>query len=594
MVRNLIGSLVKRVRKLVFSVNSETSNQVDEYVLEHLLLYHGLVGSSPENQRSFREVREDINRAVRNNSSLQMTVVLQLPPQWWEDKLRAIFEEIVAKEGSERAINALHPEMPDDAWPNRVDPLGHPDWRVRANAATVLSSLQARKAAERMIRSLRDCAADYKSAFCHIAYALGRLGAEPARAALAEYLQSDEQWFRVDAAGALAHWPAAIVSDSLMNAMLSLNELPDYMAIAIARQHKPIDFFRDAHASARQGACAMVLSILDASRQTFGADVAAENGLAQCIKPVIELARSEPTPVSLRAVLSLADWLKEYGNGGDSTVPSEEELEAVVQELTAGGVIERVVLDSLQTAEARSSKEFVQVAQAIVLAGELHITNAVPPLIALLLPDNALADYAVEALGTIADHSSVTPLIELANQLVTMSSRTALPLSKQPVEEQNASASKTHWKILKALGARYTREAAKYLVAAAGDFAPDQRDQALDSLVRLFSEKLDASLELQNEVRQALIAALSDPSPAVRTTALRGVETLDAEEAIPEVVKLTDSPEISVSRQAYATLESLWQAGHAGAIKAAGDERLRAHAKTHWAGQFTDFINAAH
>ena len=29
---------------------------IDEFELEHLLLYHGLVGTSPENQRSFKHV----------------------------------------------------------------------------------------------------------------------------------------------------------------------------------------------------------------------------------------------------------------------------------------------------------------------------------------------------------------------------------------------------------------------------------------------------------------------------------------------------------------------------------------------------------
>ena len=154
MVSKIFRALGKRIRQLGVALSDQPSTNVDEYVLEHFLLYHGLVGSSPDNRRTFKDVRADVKSAVQETNSLKMSIALKVPPLWWDDKLKTIFTEIVEAEGTERSITALHPSLSDDTWPNRFDPLGHAEWHVRANAASMLALLNAKQAAPRMVRSL--------------------------------------------------------------------------------------------------------------------------------------------------------------------------------------------------------------------------------------------------------------------------------------------------------------------------------------------------------------------------------------------------------------------------------------------------------
>src|ERR1700733_9490666 len=127
---NLFAALVNRVRKVLFTEKSTV--QVEDLELEHLLLYHGLVGSSPENQRAYKDVRADILAALRNQSALQLGMALKLPPLYWEDKLKRIFSEVPANE-RDAAVATLLPQTSESDWPNIADPLGHTDWRTRAN-----------------------------------------------------------------------------------------------------------------------------------------------------------------------------------------------------------------------------------------------------------------------------------------------------------------------------------------------------------------------------------------------------------------------------------------------------------------------------
>ena len=90
----LLGSAIKRLKRLASKFSDKPANKIDEHVLEHLLLYHGLVGSSPENQRDFKDVRADIFSAIDDESSSEIAIALKLPPLWWEDKLQTIISEV--------------------------------------------------------------------------------------------------------------------------------------------------------------------------------------------------------------------------------------------------------------------------------------------------------------------------------------------------------------------------------------------------------------------------------------------------------------------------------------------------------------------
>ena len=107
----LLDTIAKRLRRVAFSFREKPQAKVDDYVLEHFLLYHGLVGSSPENQRAFRDVRQDIFLAIENKSSLQLGIALKVQPLWWEDKLQRIFKELIENPSTrDLALNTLLPQ----------------------------------------------------------------------------------------------------------------------------------------------------------------------------------------------------------------------------------------------------------------------------------------------------------------------------------------------------------------------------------------------------------------------------------------------------------------------------------------------------
>jgi HEAT repeat protein len=254
--------------------------------------------------------------------------------------------------------------------------------------------------------------------------------------------------------------------------------------------------------------------------------------------------------------------------------------------------VEKVVLPYLQADKHTKPEALAQQRAAIELAGDLRLAASVPSLIQILQPDQPLLDAAVEALGQIGSSEAVAPLVLVADKLVKISDRTALPLSKQPVNENDPSASKSYWLILKALGSSGTTESIRYLLSAASDYAPDKREMALSSLIRLYESESTAKAlsEFTPQIRAAISTALDDPSASVRAVALLGVIALTDGDSIEAVIRLTDSPEISVSRQAYVTLEHLSVQGFGASINTAGQERLKANSNTHWARQFSQFL----
>src|SRR5437870_7557399 len=123
----LLDSLKRQLKRFMSHFADKPTARVEEYVLEHLLLYHGLVGSSPENQRKFLEVRADIAAAVEHHSSRELCIALKLPPLWWEDKLQTIIREVAA-DNPEAVLRILLPEQLEPEATAQADPLQHEDW----------------------------------------------------------------------------------------------------------------------------------------------------------------------------------------------------------------------------------------------------------------------------------------------------------------------------------------------------------------------------------------------------------------------------------------------------------------------------------
>jgi HEAT repeat protein len=586
MVSKLFRALAKRVRQIGASLAEKPQSDVDEHVLEHFLLYHGLVGSSPENQRSFKDVRADIKIAIQEQNPLKMGIALKLAPLWWDEKLKTILAEIIGQEGDQRTVATLWPETSDDTWPSRFDPLGHSDWHVRANAASMLAFANARPTVPRMQRALDDAAgSDGKAAFPHVAYALSRLGTDQARVALEKYLYDDEHWFRVDVAGALASWPLAVVGDTLMRAMLSQHTLSDYMAVVISKQHKPKEFLESTHSSASAGACALLLSLLEAGKQTFTADVVTESGALECLPLVIKNAEDEPTPLRIRAAMALSDWLSTSSQNGSAP---DQQLQDRVTTLAHSERIAKLIVDYINDAKSNITAESAELRNAVLLSGQLKLPDCVPGLIAMLDPELPILSDVIDALGQIGDDRGAEPLLKLVRMLVSMPRRTGLPLSKQPVADDYPDKAKAYWHVLKALGEINTVHSVDYLIEATSDYAPDKREQALNSVLAILQNHPDK--QLNKRVREVVATALNDPAPQIRSAALHGVALLEASDLVSEVLKMTESAEVSVSRKAFETLAKLCKTGHQSEVSTAVKAAIETQGNKYRKEQLSAFL----
>ena len=169
--------LAKWIRKATNLLSEPDKNELkaDDFAIEHVLFYHGLVGSSPESGRAFKDVRADFHSAVARNNSQNLCICLRLPPLHWEDKLKKIVDEIKGK-SREDLIQTLLPPDYHDRDKESHDPLHHSDWQVRANAALILAHIGAEQAVDRLIASLKDTAINTSPAFCHIARSLAASG----------------------------------------------------------------------------------------------------------------------------------------------------------------------------------------------------------------------------------------------------------------------------------------------------------------------------------------------------------------------------------------------------------------------------------
>jgi HEAT repeat protein len=565
----LLKTIAKRLRQVAFSFREKPPAKVDDYVLEHFLLYHGLVGTSPENQRSFRDVRQDIFSALESKSSLQLCIALKVQPLWWDDKLKTIFDQFKDKA---RAAEVLLPQLDDTTWPNRSDPLGHPEWVVRANAANMLAHLKHAQADDRMSRALRDTIDNGSAAFCHIAYALGKLGTDQAKEVLKEFINADEPWFRVDVAGALAATGREDVYTDLSEALFSNHPLQDYTAVAIARHRKPTQFFNSAHEIVQDGGCSLVVGLLQASKQTFNSDLINDMQLTDLLPTISQLAHEAPNPIRIRTAILLSSWIKaENQLSGRSELANE--MSSISDQFNSpetGELLRRHLNPS--TSEIKSWSECNQ-RQAIQLLGELRMESAFPDLLNMLEKGIGPLETVIQSLEDLGDVAAAKPLVTLANRLVDVQSRTNKPISKQPVAEEYEAEAKSYWQILKALGNLPAKESMTLLANATNDFAPDKREQALASLTSAFEK--NSQLMPKKEVSELLKKGLSDQSAGVRVVALNGVEQLDCIELIDLVLDLFDAREISVAKQTKQTLSRLWEQGHGKKIESELQARLK-------------------
>src|SRR5262249_10649793 len=409
----LLSPIFKFARRIASALKDKPRSTLDEYVMEHILLYHGLVGTSPENHRKYRDVRADIIEAIQKNSSVELSIALKLPPLWWEDKLQTIVSEL---EGDSRnlAVSTLLPDSVDDDVPPAADPLRHDDWRVRANAANLLAFLKVDSAVPRLAAALDDAATgSTKPAFCHIAYALGRLRRDQATQALLPYLYSDEPWFRVDAARALSLWPADTVIADLMSAMLEDHPLSDYMAVVIAREHPPQRLLRHPDTRVAAGALEMIIGVIAATNQTHPKDTVLETGVLDCWADAFESYRQEPTPRRLRAARSIALWVRDNAPLAEGYIVETPPIADALTDLTSASNNDMLLQWLATDPGAGQSEAEGELRHAIHLAGELKVAGALPVLLTRLRPEHPLVDQVIDALGNVGDIKASEPLVKL-------------------------------------------------------------------------------------------------------------------------------------------------------------------------------------
>jgi HEAT repeat protein len=567
MTGKLITALVNRARSLF---REKTPVTVEDYEQEHLLIYHGLIGSSPDNQKAFRDVRSDIQSAVSSHSSIQLGVALKLPPLYWEDKLLQIFGEFNDKERANAFVSLL-PATDNTEWPNLYEPLGHPDWRVRANAARILAFYQANDALSDLTKSLDDTATSGKPAFAHIARAIGIIGGEQARIALTKHLSNSEPWFRVDVMAALANLPLAEIKRDFIKALLTISPLSDYIAVSVSRKMSPQLLLHSEERDVQKGACQIVIGLLEAARQTFNKDLLSEFDFADFPGSVQNILSNDMNVASLRAASEITNtWkslsaddlealeLVDHKENIDKVIAAFEKTLASEEALT---VIKKTLSDEniqslLQSTDSAEKKNDLR--HAIKLAGQ-HRFDVSGPLLSILKQTTNLATPALDedlivALGQIGDEKASRPLVDLAKAVVNVSSRCAAIKSAQPVAEDEPERARLYWLILKALGNLNTAESRELLINACMDFAPDKREQALLSLTALHSKFSTADV---TSIITIIEEGLHDPSPSVRIAAMAAVADVPDPRFIEKILRLSDSIEVSVSRQAFKTLKKL-------------------------------------
>jgi HEAT repeat protein len=550
-MRRVFAALAGKVRRLASSLSEKPEVQIDDYVLEHFLLYNGLVGSNPENQREFRDVRNDIVQAVNDRSAHELAIALKLPPLWWETRLEKVFAEI-AEINREAAVHCLLALRPPDDTTGDTTPLSHSNWQVRANAAKMLAFLDAKESVPRLSKILDECSNGHKAAFCHVAYSLSKLGTEQARQALLPHIHNEEPWFCVDAVGSLAHWNPASVARDLMSAMLSGSELDDYMAVTIARRYvnlQELSEFTDAEV--HEGFAELSMALQKAIEGPFHAEHRLVEQLDAIATRVDKLAQESPTPRRLRAAISInrrSDQESKNTNSGNQ-----------IRDLSKPEHYEAVKLTVTQ-AKCKTSAEAGQLRHALSLTAQFKLNELSPHLIPLIKSDFPALPELMESLAALGVLEAATPLTAMIKDSVNLDSRTSLPFSAHPVVETDKAATDIYWRALKALGALPHESSLDLLQKAVNDYAPDKREQALESLQTiLLTESLRD--KFAGNLQELLRERLNDPSTAVQLTAAQGVAQHKFVELIPELLKLLQAREASTQRRASELIVGMAAAG---------------------------------
>ncbi len=568
----LLAKWLKRA-STIFSEKPDV--KVDDFGLEHFLVYHGLVGSSPENQREFKDVRADIGSAVNRSNSHNLCINLKLAPLWWEDKLVRIFTELKAA-NSERTLATLLPPKSDDYEVQDYDPLRHQDWRVRANAALILADLQITQAQEGIIRALAATADSTTPAFCHISRALAAFRTEEAKQALVQHLNNDEPWIRVDAVSALARWPIAEVGNEISAAFSQHHPFTDYAAVGVARQHKPLELLAQEDEKLVDLGAALIVGLIEASKQTFSGapELLNEAGVQQCLPLLLKALKAKPNALRLRALHQLINWLDsnypEQSTGDAKALIANKEIrekvvaeiESMILALSTGRNKSSNTADSAANSDGAKNTISSTLRHGLKLTGEIDLQENCQ-LLASMVENPQAAPYRnemIEAIGRLGNGKSAPQLVKLAKQLVNVTDRTQMPLSASPILEADLEAANSYWYILKALANLPHSESLEFLLLAIGDYASDKREEALASAVNLCAAS-DFSAD-KTAIKSAVGKALNDPSTQVRLQALQGVAKLNIEELIQTVARMINAQEISVSKASFDTLNSLVESGH--------------------------------
>lgn len=593
-------TITKWFKKIASMFAEKPAVETNDFELEHFLLYHGLVGSSPENERQFKDVRSDIRMAFDNRSSAQLAVNLKLSPLWWEEKLKTIFAELGDRES---CINLLAPPLRDDAMTHDDNPLFHSDWRVRSNAAFLLANLNATEKYEELLSSFNDTAGSARIAFSHLAYSLARLGNQAAEEHLVRYLSDEDPWIRVDSAGALALLTRETPSKALQEAILVRHPLSDYTAVAVARSITPRSLVESSQDLAHRAGCELIAGVLEAAAQTFTDDIVVEYEVPECFPKLVPMIAGDPSAQTARAGLLLAQWLQSHHSYTLMSPPPHEDVEKTLSILNSkefAGQLSKKLSKLLSHNSDTAPGQAAELRSAILLAGQVTAEDSIPALQSALSTEHPLLDELVGTLGSLHATSASSKLIEIAESLVNLEQRSEPVKQANPVHENNKKESKTYWLILKSLGQMPAVHSLKFLLRAAKDHAPDKRAQAFDSLVAGTStlkstadSRENAELSaLMPSIETQLTEALSDPSAEVRKAALRGIALLDAKSDLKKIVALTRAKEVSVGREAFGTLSELAKKGHKKEVIESVGQALKTETDVHKRQRLKDFIDA--
>ncbi len=562
-MKKVFAKLAGKVRRLTSGFREKPDLQIDDYVLEHFLLYNGLVGSSPDNQPLYKDVRNEIVQAINDGSGHQLAIALKLSPLWWEDRLEKIFGEIAAvnKPG---LLSCLLAERPDDDITGDTTCLSHSDWQVLANAARMLAFLDVKEAVPRLAVLLPACGQNKKAAFCHLAYSLAKLGSPQAMEALIAELSNEEPWFCVDVVGALSYFELSHVIQHLSEAMLSGNELDDYMAVAITRRHNLAQIAEFEEGQTHSGLAEICIAILKGLEGPFHSEAHLPGQLEEIRPRINELAMSKPSARLLASAIRLNRWFEQYSGSGSPNGKLENEI----RDLSDRRHYE-AIKQTLQEAKTDSPAELGELKHALSLAEQFKLTEFAPYVIPLLSEGFSALPEAINCIASLGDLEAVPGIAGIVEGRIDLDARCRNALSAHPVLESDKQSTDIYWTALKAFGALPHKRSLGILSKAVNDHAPDKREQALLSLQNvLLAEELRQN-HYDGDLEALIRERTQDPAVSVQTAALKGIAQHGLTGLIPEVLKSLQSREVAVHRRAVETLLNLAANGHRDLVKSA-------------------------